>query len=113
MRHGGKMSRFHAALLLLVVSPGIQAQKFAISTVAGNTTIGTTPVASVNATIGKQLAIAADANGNVYFSSFIASQSLIFKIDGQGLLSRVAISFAGTAAGLSVDSAGNLYIADA
>src|SRR5437660_12896739 len=50
------------------LSPAL-AQQFVISTVAGNTAVGTTPVAGVNASIGTPLAIVADSGGNVYFSS--------------------------------------------
>ena len=106
------------------LSPAL-AQQFVISTVAGNTAVGTTPVAGVNAAIGSPLAIAADSLGNVYFSSSTPAQSLVLKLDPFGILTRIAgglqTGFSGDGGaigatllnspkGLAVDGLGNLYI---
>ena len=82
-----------------------------------------TPVQAVQASIGGPLGAAADSQGNVFFTSL----NCVFKIDGNGALSRVAGTSRGdysgdggpaTSAmlsfpsGVAVDASGNLFIAD-
>jgi len=83
------------------------------------------PIMAVDAAIGSPAAIAADASGNVYFIS--SNNNRVFKVDQNGILTTVAGSsvagFSGDGgpavsaglnnpSGLTVDKAGNLYIAD-
>src|SRR5436309_12950936 len=99
------------------------AQQYLISTFAGGAT-PPTPIAAVNAPIGRASAVATDATGNVYF----ISDNCVFKLEQQnGVLTRVAgnsrVGYSGDGAsainarlsdprGVAVDGAGNLFIAD-
>jgi uncharacterized protein (TIGR03437 family) len=98
------------------------AQPYVISTLAGSGA-PPNPVASVKAAIGDPARLAADAAGNVYFGSLHS----VFKVDPTGTLTRIAGNGrAGTGGdggsalaaqflfplGITVDAAGNVYIAD-
>ncbi len=111
-----------AGLGVLLACGTVWSQQYLISTVAGGG-VPLTPAAAANAGIGSPAGIAADAIGNVYFSSGHA----VYKVDSSGTLARVAgggtpgysgDSGQGTAArlhqpqGLALDGGGNLYIAD-
>ncbi len=99
-----------------------------ISTIAGTGTVGYTAdgVAAASANIAQPTAVAVDTNGNVYFAE--QNNHRIRRISTSGILTTVAgngsASFSGdrgaaTAAsisypaGVSVDAANNIYIADA
>jgi trimeric autotransporter adhesin len=111
-----------AAALALVASSVAQAQEYVISTYAGGAP-PPTPVAGVSASIAAPLSVATDAAGNVYF----ASDNCVFKLDTNGVLTRVAgnsrVGYSGDGgpatsaqlyqpAGVAVDGAGDLYVAD-
>jgi trimeric autotransporter adhesin len=102
--------------------------QYAISTVAGGAPPAT-PVAATSASIGGPWGVATDAAGNVYFTGL----GCVFKIDTSGVLTRIAgtsrLDYSGdggpaisaplsgpTSASpgqyLTVDGAGNVYIAD-
>jgi uncharacterized protein (TIGR03437 family) len=100
-----------------------------ISTVAGNGNIGYTGDGgpATSATLGSANGIAVDKAGNIYFTDSIFS--VVRKINAKGIISTFAgggaaslgdggpatsarLSFQGPHAGLAVDSAGNVYIAD-
>ena len=110
-------------LVLAIASPcrSLLAQ-YNISTVAGGAP-QSTPVQAVNASIGNPLGVATDAGGNVYFTA----QNCVFKTDRNGTLFLIAGNshpgYSGdggpavaaqlhSPAGLAVDAAGNVYIAD-
>jgi uncharacterized protein (TIGR03437 family) len=109
--------------ILLLASGSIAlAQQYTISTIAGGAPPAT-PVAGASISIGQPRRVAADAAGNVYFSS----ANSVFKLSGSGVLTLAAgnsrAGFSGdngpavnaqlnAPQGLAVDSAGNLYIAD-
>src|ERR1043166_6433098 len=119
------------SLLLLVFGSSLLAQQYVISTYAGGGA-PPTPSPAVSGSIGAPTSVAADAAGNVYFAS--PDLSAVFKLDTAGFLARVAgtgmpgysgdggpatgarldLGFVGSvnSAGLSVDNAGNLFIAD-
>ncbi len=118
--------RFACFVLAAAAAAG-HTQQYTISTYAGGTALPPTPLAAASASIGSPLSVAADASGNVYFTSL----NCVFKIDTSGTLTRIAglsqagftgdggpatsahLDFVlGTPAGIAVDSAGNLYIAD-
>jgi hypothetical protein len=100
------------------------AQPYTISTFAG----GVQPPLSAPAltvAVGTPSGIASDSAGNVYFAS--DSLNCVFRLDTSGALTRVAgnskAGYAGDGgpaasaqlwkpAGIAVDGAGNLYIAD-
>jgi uncharacterized protein (TIGR03437 family) len=96
-------------------------QQYSISTVAGGAP-PPTPVAATSTTVGQPRRVAVDSAGNAYFSA----GNSVFKLSGSTLTvvagnSRVGFSGDGgpalnaqlnTPAGLALDSAGNLYIAD-
>ena len=101
----------------------VAGQDFTISTFAGGAP-PVTPAAGTVASIGLPMGIAADAAGNVYFTSQL---NCVFKLDTAGILTLVA----GTARwgyegdggpatsahfryphGIALDGAGNIYIAD-
>ena len=100
-----------------------------ISTVAGNGNIGDTGDGgpATSATLGSANGIVVDKAGNIYFTDSIFS--VVRKIDSKGIISKFAgggagslgdggpatsarLSFQGPHAGLAVDGAGNVYIAD-
>jgi len=112
-----------------------QTQQFVISTYAGGAP-PPTPVAALNASIGYATAVTTDMAGNVYF---ISGLNCIFKVDPNGVLTRVAgdsrAGYSGDGGlainaelntvdnvseepafgfpgGLAVDRLGNLYITD-
>ena len=100
-----------------------------ITTIAGN---GTSSVNSgdcgpgTSATVGESVGVAVDAAGNVYFSSnfvirkvspsgiirTIAGNDAIFRLDGYVGDGGPALSAGFFPLGLTVDAAGNIYIAD-
>ena len=110
-------------LLLSFVGTVGLAQPYVAWTVAGGGQ-PFTPIAAVSASIGQPGPVAADAGGNIYFSS----AQCVLKVDPKGILTLVAgdgragstqdgvpaaaAHVSGTSA-IAVDSAGNLYIADA
>jgi len=115
------MQSARIALGLLLSGVGL-AQQYVISTVAGGAP-PPTPIAAVNASIGRPFGVSSDAAGNVYFTSL----HCVFKLGPSGILTRVAgngrpgYSGDGGSAtgaqlnypeGVAVDNAGNLYIAD-
>ncbi len=100
-----------------------------ISTVAGNGNIGYTGDggAATNATLGSANGIVVDKAGDIYFTDSIFS--VVRKINTKGIIATFAgggaaslgdggpatsarLGFMGPHAGLAVDSAGNVYIAD-
>src|SRR5438093_1898955 len=109
--------------VLLASGTAAWAQQYLISTFAGGAP-PPTPIAAVNAPIGRASAVAMDATGNVYF----ISDNCVFKLEQQnGVLTRVAgnsrVGYSGDGAsainarlsdprGVAVDGAGNLFIAD-
>jgi uncharacterized protein (TIGR03437 family) len=139
--------RGHNRVLLTLVLSGAailvpgQAQQFVISTYAGGPS-ATTPIQALNVAIGSPQGIAADASGNVYFTSLFAGSPAyyhgrygVFKLDRNGFLTRIAgnsgegfsgdggpainaqfrlSSFSDEPAmpGIAVDYVGNVYIAD-
>ena len=111
-------------LLYFAVHPLLaQAQSYLIGTYAGGG-LPTTPSVAVNASLGQPQSVAVDGKGNVYLSA----DNCVFRVDTSGTLTRVAGSssapgFSGDGgaatsarlaypAGIALDSAGNLYIAD-
>jgi trimeric autotransporter adhesin len=109
------------ALLALSIAFPAAAQQYSISTVAGGANPAT-PVAATSISIGQPRRVAADSQGNVYFSS----GNSVFKVAG-GTLSLVAGNsrpgFSGDGGpavnaqlnapgGIAVDPSGNVYIAD-
>src|SRR5213594_3696654 len=109
--------------VLLASGTAAWAQQYLISTFAGGAP-PPTPIAAVNAPIGRASAVATDATGNVYF----ISDNCVFKLEQQnGVLTRVAgnsrVGYSGDGAsainarlsdprGVAVDGAGNLFITD-
>jgi sugar lactone lactonase YvrE len=101
-----------------------QVPQFTISTIAGGGKL-TTPVAGPAASFASPKGAVADGAGNLYFTSNRA----VFKLDSSGVVTLVAGSTTGpigdsgdggpatqalfgNPAGLALDSAGNLYVAD-
>ena len=109
---------------LLVAGGTVSAQQYLITRVAGGGVPSTPALATATALEPDRMG--AYANGNLYFTS----NNCVFKVDGSGVLTRVAGSSAlpgysgdgGPAtsaqlnindpAGLAVDGAGNVYFAD-
>jgi hypothetical protein len=99
----------------------LHAQQYTISTIAGGGALpASAPAASVNITVSF---ITVSSGGDVYFSS----DNAVMKVDSQGILTRIAgtgvygISADGGSAtattlawpaGLAIEGAGNLYIAE-
>ena len=111
-----------AGLGFLLAGGTVWPQTYLISTVAGGG-VPFTPAVAASVGLASPVGVAADAFGNVYFSS----GNLVFKVDGSGTLTRVAgngkAGYSGdsgpaTAAqlnlpqGVAVDAGGTLYIAD-
>ncbi|MEO8596040.1 MAG: SMP-30/gluconolactonase/LRE family protein [Candidatus Solibacter sp.] len=114
--------RAHRIYTFLLTASSVWAQQYILSTIAGGTPPAT-PSVALKASIGDPVRLVSDAAGNVYFSSLHS----VFKVDGNGSLTRVAGNGragnsgdggAATAAqlsfpmGLAFDASGNLYIAD-
>ena len=108
---------------LCTVVPGAWAQQYRISTIAGGAP-PLTPTPAFNISIGAPLATAADTSGNEYFVSL----TCVFKVDQSSNLNLVAgnstTGYSGDGGparsaqlngptAITVDTAGNLYIADA
>lgn len=132
---GAVISSVYGALTLILTSATVVAQQYVISTVAGGVP-PQTPVAANSASIGSPQGVVSDAAGNVYFTSI----DCVFKIDRNGILTRVsgngrggysgdngpALSaqfnfsanftgsrlFGGYQAGIAIDGAGNIIVAD-
>ena len=115
------LKKLSVCVLLLSSSPAVQGQHI-ITTVAGG---GPNNIPALQAGIGYPTSVFKDSNGNLYFSALLTSS--VYKIDGNGTLTRVAgiggVGFSGdggpaTASHLSlpsgvfVDQFGNIYIAD-
>jgi uncharacterized protein (TIGR03437 family) len=117
-----------APLLAALGAPVLPAQGI-ISTVAGNGNIGYTGDGgpATSATLGSANGIVVDKAGNFYFTDSIFS--VVRKVNSKGIISTFAgggaaslgdggpatsarLGFQGPHAGLAVDSAGNVYIAD-
>src|SRR5579872_5113173 len=107
-------------LFLCLVAPGFAQNS--ISTIAGGTP-PVTPVAAGKASVGDPARVAADGSGNVYFGSLHS----VFRVTPGGMLARIAgngrAGYSGdggpagaaqlmTPAGIAVDAAGNVYVAD-
>ena len=116
------MVRALFSLGFLLFSGGVWAQQYVISTIAGGAP-PSNPTAAIQASIGDPPRVAADAAGNVYFGSLHS----VFRVDPSGTMTRVAGNGrAGNSgdggpatdaqlrfpAGMAVDAAGNLYVAD-
>ena len=97
--------------------------QYTISTIAGGAP-PSTPVAATSISIGQPQRVTVDAAGNFYFTSF----NCVFKVDGSGTLTRIAgnsrAGYSGDGgpatqaqlnapAGLAIDGAGDMFIADA
>src|SRR2546428_8176287 len=108
--------------LLLASGTAAWAQQYVISTFAGGAP-PPTPIAAVNASIGRTSGVATDTAGNVYFSS----DNCVFRLEQNGVLTRVAgnsrAGYSGDGGpaidaqlsdprGEAVDSAGNLFFGD-
>jgi uncharacterized protein (TIGR03437 family) len=106
----------------LLLSAAAAAQQYVISTYAGGAP-PPTPALGADAPFGAAFGVATDATGNVYFASLYC----VFKLDRNGVLTRVAgnsrAGYSGdggpaTSAqlgarwGVAVDGVGNLFIAD-
>src|SRR5438093_8658138 len=118
-----KFRTLSGLVVLLAGGPAAWAQQYLTSRFAGGAP-PPTPIAAVNAPIGRASAVATDATGNVYF----ISDNCVFKLEQQnGVLTRVAgnsrVGYSGDGAsvinarlsdprGVAVDGAGNLFIAD-
>ncbi len=115
-------SSFRLALLGLIFAVAAQAQQYSIFTVAGSTAPLSVSSAT-GTTIGRPNRVATDSSGNVYFSSL----NCVFKLSANGAMTLVAgnshAGFSGDGGlavnaelnqpqGVTIDSAGNLYIAD-
>ncbi|MGH9657811.1 MAG: hypothetical protein ACRD96_04650, partial [Bryobacteraceae bacterium] len=124
------LRRVLAAAVLF--SSAVAAQPYVISTYAGGAP-PTAPSPAVAGSIGGPTGVAVDTIGNVYFAS--RDLNVVFKLDPHGALARVAgngrLGYSGDgapatsaqlrlglgqgvfiSAGLAVDRAGNLFIAD-
>src|SRR5438094_10381546 len=109
--------------LLLLASPALAvAQQYTMATVAGGAPPAT-PAPAGNVAIGQPKRTAVDSAGNLYFSS----GNSVYKMSSSGSLTLLAgtsrAGFSGdggpaanaqlsTPLGLTIDKAGNLYIAD-
>ncbi len=107
---------------LIAAGAFLQAQQYVISTYAGGSPPAT-PVAGTETPIGYPRGLAIDAAGNVYFSS---SYNCVFKLDTNGVLTRIAGNSRSASAGdggpatgaqlspgaITIDSGGNLFVVD-
>lgn len=108
------------AVLLLTSVAG--AQQYVITTIAGGAA-PPTPAAATQTAIGDPPRVATDGAGNIYFGGLHS----VFKVDSSGTLVRIAgngqLGYTGDGgaataaqlnypAGIAVDSAGNIYVAD-
>jgi trimeric autotransporter adhesin len=107
---------------VLVFFLACAAAQNAISTVAGGNP-PVTPVAAVQASVGDPARVATDGSGNIYFGALHS----VFRVDTSGVMMRIAgngrSGYSGdggpataaqlqTPAGIAVDGAGNIYVAD-
>jgi len=114
--------RFVILQVFLLCTGFAQAQLYVISTIAGGAPLPT-PAPAAGASIGDPPRVAVDAAGNLYFGSMHS----VFKVDLSGNLTRVAgngqSGYSGDGgvataaqleypAGIAVDAAGNVYVAD-
>ncbi len=110
------------AILLFALVPAAPAQQYTVSTVAGGGA-PVTPAPALATSVGPTRRVAVDSAGNFYFS---ASNS-VYKVDSSGTLTLVAgdsrADYTGDGGpainaslnmpyGVTVDSSGNVYIAD-
>src|SRR5258706_475839 len=115
------MSFFYCVLL---TSGRLWAQQYVISTVAGGASLPT-PVAALNASIGRPFGVATDARGNVYIADFLNScvgrvspAETITTIAGNGPDGDRRDGIPATSAllfhpiGVAIDDSGSLYIAE-
>jgi hypothetical protein len=117
------MRTFSIFVLLVCAAGSAGAQK--ISTIAGsNWVFPATPLAAVQAPLGRLNAVAADSAGNYYISD--GDNNLVLKVTASGTLTVAAgngtagisgdggpaTSAALSPGGIAVDHAGNLFIAD-
>ncbi len=115
------MIRAPRILLFIFAASAVWAQQFVINTVAGGTAPSSGP--ALMTSIGDPPRVAVDAAGNVYFGSLHS----VFKADRLGALTRIAgtgrAGYTGDGGpalaaqlnfpdGITVDSAGNIYVAD-
>jgi uncharacterized protein (TIGR03437 family) len=125
-----KFSRLYGGVSLFLMAGSFAwGQSYTISTYAGGAP-PPTPAPGASDSIGQPLGVAMDAAGNVYF----ASDNCVFKLNQSGVLTRAAgnsrpgysgdggpassaqlfePSIDAVPFGVAVDSAGNLFIADA
>ncbi len=116
-------SRLTTCTLVLSWASLAFAQQYTISTVAGGAP-PPTPAAAASTSVGSPQRVAVDSAGNLYFSG----GNTVFKMDSQGTLTVIAgnsrTGFSGDSGpatsarlnnpqGVALDSAGNIYIADA
>ncbi len=123
-------TRIRVGVGLLLTGVALWAQQYLITPVAGGGLPATpAPALSAPFTVGEFVAV--DAIGNVYFGGLYStgdnSSNMVFKLDGGGILTRVAgngtvgssgdggpatSAQLGSPQGVAVDIAGDVYIAD-
>ena len=111
-----------AVYVLFAARLAVFGQSYIVSTVAGGAA-PPTPVQAVHASFGPAQSVVADTSQNVYFTS----DSCVFKVDAQGILTRIAGTgrpgYSGDGGpasaaqldrylGLAIDKVGNLYLAE-
>ena len=107
-----------------------QTRQFTISTVAGVPPLPATPVPALSVPIGSPAGLAADAAGNLYFTTLFPTvgrnYSVLMRLDQSGIMTRIAGYTAGFSGdggpaaaaqingigGVAVDRSGDTYIAD-
>src|SRR6185437_11182065 len=107
---------------LICTAVSANAAQYVISTFAGGA-IPASPVDALSATVGFPSDLIRDSSGNLYFSSL----NCVFKLDTEGVVTRIAGTGAGAYSGdggpaaaarlwgpegLALDASGNLYVAD-